>query len=201
MLGVVKASSYNAILVLGTGIRQDGSLPPTSVSSVDKAVQLYRSGVASRIIMSGRWSYNLPFTPPLTEAQAMKRYAAAQSVPEADILVEDESVTTVSNLCLVKQHYLEPHDWKRIILIGIRPHAPRTLYNAQRVLGPDYACDLQLADFQYAPERLAELEVVEQGKLQDAIKFHQNLLAGDHRAIYDAAMADLQEHYINKSTA
>ena len=187
---------YDCILALGTGIGQDGSLPDSFISAVNKAVELYKAGQAARFIFSGRWSYQSPFTPPLTEAQAMKLYAIKQGIPPEDILIEDESVTTVSNLCLAKKKFLEKHSWKKILLIGIEPHAPRTLYNARRVLGTSYTCDLQLADFRYAPAHLEELKALEKGKLQDAIDFYKSLSVGDHEAIYNAAMADLKQNYM-----
>lgn len=188
-MGLVK--KFDAIVVLGTGIREDGSLPPSSQATVRKAVALLRSGVAPRIIMSGKWAYTISYKPPLTEATAMKRQAIVEGV------AEDQSETTVSNLCLVKKHYLEPHKWKTIVLISVYPQSRRAFYNFEHVMGPGYTTALMLADFTYPIEKLREIEKAEDGKMREATHFLSSIPAGDHEEIYRLAMKDLRENYKN----
>lgn len=129
---------YDIILVLGIGIREDGSLPESAKSLVRKSVELAQKNVAPKVAFSGRWSYSLSYTPPLTEAEAMSRYAASLGLSEDAVLIENESITTVSNLCLLKDKYLEPNNLRKVLLVTLQPLAKRALFNAEMVLGPHH---------------------------------------------------------------
>jgi len=190
------SSAYDAVLVLGSGIREGGSLPESSMAMVKKAVELVKSGCASYVIFSGRWSYALPHTPPVTEAKAMANYASSLGLPKEAILTEDESFTTVSNTCLVKKNILEKRNWKRIILISLYPQDKRAEYNLKRVLGRGYQSKTILADFQYPPEKLAALIETEKIKIREARAFHKGIKAGDHEKIFILSTKDLKENYI-----
>lgn len=187
---------YNIILVLGTGIRADGSLPESAKALVEKAVSLCNKGVAPKIIFSGRWSYTLTYTPPTTEAEAMAQYAQSLGIPSEAIHIENESITTVSNLCLLKEQYLEPHAYRRILLVNLEPLSERAQCNVAMVFGPSYTVDVTYTPFSYPPEKLAHLLEQEKIKLAQAKQFHSNNKAGDHKAIYKAAMKDLEENYL-----
>jgi hypothetical protein len=190
--------TYDVILVLGVGIREDGSLPDSAKAFVEKAVELWKQSVAPRVIFSGRWSYTLKFTPPATEAEAMAAYAQTLGLPKTAIHIENEPITTVTNLCLVKKHYLEPHNYRRILLVTIEILSERTLFNATMVFGLDYTIDVTYADFSYAADQQALLIEQEKLKLAQAKQFHSRNQAGDHQAIYKAAMDDLEQNYLPK---
>lgn len=187
---------YDTILVLGSGIRPDGSLPDSAKALVKKAVELYEQGLAPRVIFSGRWSYTLSHTPPITEAEAMANYAKELGLPEQAIHLEDESITTITNLCLLKEYYLEPHLYKRILLVSLDLLVQRTLFNAHMVFDSSYTIDVKSPNFSYPPEKQKSLIEQEKKKLVQAQLFHKHNQPGNHRAIYQAAMKDLEENYL-----
>lgn len=192
-------SQYDTGIVLGTGIKEDGSLPESAKKNILKIIELYQSGIIPRVIFSGKWAWNLKYTPPCTEADSMKKYAVDLGFPEDKILQDQESVTTVSNLCNVKKNILLPQNFNQVLLVV--PHEvliPRYQYNVQMVFGSEIKFDIISSGMEYSAETLQRLTDTEPGKLEDAKKFYGSLNPGDHETIYRKAMADLQDNYINK---
>lgn len=186
---------YDTLLVLGLGIRPDGSLPDSAKALVEKTADLYKQQVARTIIFSGRWSYRLNYTPPTTEAEAMAHHAETLGIPTGAILIENESNTTISNLCLLKTDFCEPRHFHRILLVTLEPLAQRALFNAEMVFGSDYRLNTAFADYTYSPEKLAQLKEQETIKLAQAQQFHSHNKRGDHLGIHQAAITDLAENY------
>lgn len=188
--------TYDVVLIFGSGIKEDGSLPASSISCVEKVISLYKDNHSLKLITCGKWAYDLPFTPPLTEAAALRMKAIELGFPRENIFTEDMSITTISNACLAKEEFLERFGWNHVLLVSVYPQSKRAQFNLERVLGPEYTCKLVLADFNYPKEKEQALEAIEQQKLIDAQNFLNPLPLGDHKAIFNAAMADLQQHYI-----
>lgn len=187
---------YDVVLVLGSGIKEDGSIPESAKIRTQKAVEAVKGGEAGRIIFSGRWTYHLSFTPPMTEAEAMAKYAKSLGLDESKIILEKNSVSTVSNFCEVKQ-ILNQYGWTKALLIMNRPYAERAMLNMRKVFGSKYKCDVALTDFRFPPEKEAELEKLEEQKYKVAARFLGQFADGDDEAIYQAATKELEESYIN----
>lgn len=191
--------NYDVAIVLGTGIKQDGTLPDSCLSNLKTAIKLYKDKTVSKLIFSGRWAWNCKFTPPFTEAQAMKQIAIARNVPEVDIYIEDKSSTTVSNLCNIKENILIPNNLKNVILVCISDIIKdRNEYNLKMVLGPDYNYQIIMSDSVYSPEKYNELKIIEADKLIDCKNFYIDITPGDHQTILQKSEEDLQKNYINK---
>lgn len=186
---------YDAILIFGSGINEDGSLPDSSVACVQKAIELHKNNPDLKLITCGKWAHQLTYTPPCSEAEALRRKAVELGFPAKHVYVEDKSVTTVSNACLAKVEYLEKHHLRRVALISVHPQAIRAFYNLKYVLGTHYMCVLISADFTYPPDKKQELEAAEREKQLEAQAFLNPLPLGDHAAIFNAAMADLKANY------
>ncbi|HEY1074495.1 MAG TPA: YdcF family protein [Patescibacteria group bacterium] len=101
---------YDVALVLGSGIKPDGAIPESAKIRTQKAADLLTDGAVGHIIFSGKWTYGLAYTPPLTEAEAMAQYGKSLGLEASQYIIEKESVTTVSNFCnikrLMKEHSL-----------------------------------------------------------------------------------------------
>lgn len=103
----------DAVIVLGAAAwgRQPS---PVFRERINHAISLYQKGKAKKIIFTGGlYSPNSPESAHrLTEAEVAKRYAQNKfSVPEHDILLDNESNNTFDNLqnsrALMRQHHLE----------------------------------------------------------------------------------------------
>lgn len=153
----------NVIIVLGRGIKEDGSLPPDPRSRVEKAVELYQQGVAPIIIMSGAWTYHFAIQPKWSEATAMKKYAIELGVPAAAIIEESKSMDTIGNVYFTKKQIAErakksEHGGlKHITVVASDEHMPRIRYLFEKIYGPTYRFDFVVSkrvidDAAYAKE-------------------------------------------------
>lgn len=185
------------VIVLGSGIKEDGTLPESSIRNVSKAVSILQSGDSNYIAFCGKWAWNYKYTPPLTEAEAMRDLAISMGVSPNKIYIEKESVTTVSNLCMAKQKILIPNNLKKITLIVINDiFKKRNEYNLKMVLGPNYEYEIVSSQL---PNSIPPItQELENQKLKDCISFYQGITPGDDEAIYKLSQEDLYHNYINK---
>ena len=79
------SGSADMAVVLGNRVDADGSLSPVLQGRVDRALDLYRQGKVTRIMVSGGMGLQAGHYP---EGKAMKEYLAAHGVP-ADRIIED----------------------------------------------------------------------------------------------------------------
>lgn len=189
---------FDAILVLGRGTRRNGALPSSMRASVDKAVELYNSGISDHIIFCGKWSYQIDYIPKKTEAHLMADYAKSLGLPEKAIFIEDESVVTTLNICYAKQKYLVHNNWKKILVISIFPLQDRMAYNLKMILGKEYTFEFEEIEYRFSPEKEAELIISEKNKLKDVVPiFFKNIIPGDDKKIALKAIREIKK--INRS--
>lgn len=131
--------TMDAIIVLGGGIRIDGTLTPVSKSRVTTAVILFKKGLAPRILMSG-WRTFLSLAPTVkSEAMLLKEEAVAQGVPAECVFVEQESVDTITNAVFLFRRFLRPREWRSVAVVTSDFHVRRCKFIFQKVLGRGYA--------------------------------------------------------------
>src|SRR3989339_425536 len=184
---------HDVAIVLGTGIRQDGVLPDSCISNVKTAIKLYQNHEIKKLIFSGKWAWNCKYTPPITEAEAMRQIAITSSVPTTDIFIDNQGITTGSNLCMVKERILIPNDYKKVVLVCISDVIQQRMeLNLKMILGPDFFYDILTAQSFYTPEKYQELGASEARKLAEAQKFFENITPGDHQTIYRLGLADIE---------
>lgn len=85
---------YDALIVAGCRVMPDGRPSPALARRVRRAAALYHEGYAPRIVLTG--GVGQP-PPPLTEAEASARLCVALGVPEAALVREGRSRTTLEN--------------------------------------------------------------------------------------------------------
>jgi vancomycin permeability regulator SanA len=107
-------------VVLGNTVQPDGQPSPRLKARLDKAVQLYRQGLFSNIIVSGGVGIE-----GFDEAVVMKRYLIAQVVPDDHIFVDSDGRTTY----LTAKHsarLMKEKRWTSALVISQYFHIPRT---------------------------------------------------------------------------
>ena len=92
------------LIVLGCGIRKDGTLTPILKGRVDAAIRFERAQFAA----AGRHAKFVPSggqgsDEVISESEAMKRYLLEQGYPEEQIIKEDKSVNTDQNICFSRE--------------------------------------------------------------------------------------------------
>ena len=111
------------IVVLGCGVRADGSLSPMLRDRLITAIGLYKSGVAPKLLMSGDHaddSYN--------EVGAMKKFAVENGVPSEDVFMDHAGFSTYETVYRAKEIFKA----KKIVIVTQEYHMYRALYIAER---------------------------------------------------------------------
>lgn len=101
---------------------------------MSKAVELYVQGRSSTILMSGgkKTDHN---SRSVSEASMMKTFAVDFGVPEKNILIEEESLSTKENM--IYSSVLLDNHFKKILLVTTRFHMRRAYLMACRYF-PDW---------------------------------------------------------------
>ena len=114
----------DAILVLGAGIKKDGSPSDMLADRIKVGVSLYEAGASDVLLMSGdgaRKGYD--------ETATMKRVAVEAGVPESDVVCDTLGLSTYESILRARDEY----GAKRIVVVTQEYHLYRALYIADRL--------------------------------------------------------------------
>jgi uncharacterized SAM-binding protein YcdF (DUF218 family) len=128
----------DAIVVLGGTVLEDGSLAPWVAARVERALEAFAGGVATRVIFTGRTGVYGPSQPRVTEASAMAAYAQQRGLPPAAVLLEEHARDTLGNAFFVRRDLLQPNGWRSIRVVTNDFHLSRSAWVFRKVLGPRY---------------------------------------------------------------
>lgn len=129
---------YAAILLLGGGMEPalpDNQGPANAHEAFDRviyAAQLYRQGLAPRIIASGGTGLRDRYPQAETEAQAMKAALILMGVPAQAILTEDQSLNTRQNMALTAEVLATNHILGKLAVVTSATHMPRAIATAHK---------------------------------------------------------------------
>ena len=124
---ISSVSDADCILVLGAGIRADGSPSPMLQDRLTTGIELYQNNAAPKLLMSGdhgRKKYN--------EVQTMKDIALDQGVPSEDVFMDHAGFSTYDSLYRARDVFQA----RKVIIVTQKYHLYRALYIA-RSLGLD----------------------------------------------------------------
>lgn len=108
----------DCILILGAGVWGD-SPSPMLKDRLEKGIELYKSGVAPKIIMSGdhgREDYD--------EVNLMKEYAIERGVPSEDIFMDHAGFSTYDSMYRAKEIF----QVNKMVIVTQKFHLYRALY-------------------------------------------------------------------------
>ena len=109
-------------VVLGAGLRPDGTPTGVLARRVEAAVDLYRTGLVDRVVMSGAVDGNGD------QPRAMAIYAQVRGIPLEIIELDEDGVDTAGTCrTLARLHHDVP-----VVLVTQRFHARRTAYLAAK---------------------------------------------------------------------
>ncbi len=118
------AIDADCILILGAGVRDDGTPSNMLEDRLKVGIELYNSGAAPKILLSGdnsRDDYNEPET--------MKRYCVENGVPEEDIVLDYAGFSTYESLFRARDVFCT----ENIIIVTQKYHLYRALYVAEKL--------------------------------------------------------------------
>lgn len=115
-------ASYDCILVLGCGIRSNGTPSLMLQERLDAAYHLYQNKISEFILVSGdngKVDYN--------EVAVMKAYLVDKGVPDAAIYMDHAGFSTYESIYRAKEIFLAD----RIVVVTQKYHLARALYVAK----------------------------------------------------------------------
>lgn len=109
----------DAILILGCEVKPDGSLSLMLKDRLDKGIELYKNGVAQKVIVSGdnrEEHYD--------ETTAMKQYLIENDVPSEYIYMDDIGLSTYDSMYRAKNVF----QVKKCVVVTQEYHLYRAIY-------------------------------------------------------------------------
>lgn len=126
---IIRGNDYSeikdidCIIVLGAGVW--GSEPsPMLEDRLLEAIDLYKSGVSSKIIMSGDHASEY-----YDEVNVMKKFAIEKGVPSEDIFMDHAGLSSYDSIYRAKEVF----EVKKVIVVTQEYHLYRALYIANRL--------------------------------------------------------------------
>lgn len=145
----------DAIIVLGAGVRPDGTPSDILVDRLQTSVEVFNEGINDKFILSGdhgRDGYN--------EVRAMKDYVMKnEGVNEKDVFMDHAGFSTYDTMYRAKEIF----DVKKAIIVTNEYHLPRSIYVARKLGIEAYGVksdirQYQLMDRYTKREKLAQLK-------------------------------------------
>ena len=119
-----EATDADCILVLGCGVREDGSPSLMLRDRLEKGIELYEAGTAPKLLMSGdhgRKNYD--------EVNLMKGYAMEKGVPSEDIFMDHAGFSTYDSMYRARDIFCA----EKVIVVSQEYHLYRALYLAEKL--------------------------------------------------------------------
>lgn len=118
------ADQYDCILVLGAGVKDNGTPSDMLTDRLLTGIALYESGVAPKLLMSGDHG-----TVGYDEVNTMKAFAIERGVPTEDIFMDHAGFSTYESLYRAKAVF----GVKRLIIVTQEYHLSRALFIAEKL--------------------------------------------------------------------
>lgn len=117
--------SYDCAIILGAKVKSDGTPSDMLRDRLDTGIALYKNGTVKKLLMSGDGEEPEKYD----EVSAMKAYAVAAGVPEADILTDGYGLSTYDSMWRAKKLY----GVKNAVIVTQKYHLHRALYIARKL--------------------------------------------------------------------
>lgn len=121
---VADVPSQPIAIVFGAGVWEDGTPTPMLADRVQAAVDLYKAGRISKILMTGDNS-----SPDYNEVKVMQEYAAAQGIPVEDITLDYAGFSTYESCYRAKAVF----GIAQAVLVTQNFHLPRAVYTCRQL--------------------------------------------------------------------
>ncbi len=114
----------DCILVLGAGVRDDGTPSDMLADRLKTGIALYEIGAAPKLLMTGDHGQK-----EYDEVNVMKAYAMDAGVPSEDVFMDHAGFSTYESLYRARDVFQAD----RVIIVTQEYHLPRAIYIAHRL--------------------------------------------------------------------
>lgn len=130
--------NVDVIIILGQGVNPDGTVPEHVQHEIIYALDLCKKQNIPAIIFSGNyWGLKKHSTTQPSEAEAMKKFTESQQPKNIQLIIEDTSQDTISNMVFSKA-IIDKHNWRNVLIFSVTPHLFRVKYIVDRIFGDKY---------------------------------------------------------------
>lgn len=140
--------TYDAIVVLGAGLKADGTPSNMLKDRLNGAIEIYKKGVAPKIIVSGDCSGEY-----YDEVSAMRKYCIDNGVPEGDIIRDDNGFSTYETM----DNVVRRMGYKKIMVVTQKYHIYRSVYIARRMGANADGFSTDTLDYIFLAQRYREI--------------------------------------------
>ncbi len=119
-----KLENIDCILVLGCGVREDGSPSAMLEDRLKRSVELYGLGASTKLLMSGDHG-----TEGYDEVATMKRFAIDAGIASKNVFMDHAGFSTYESIYRAKEIFQA----RRVIIVTQGYHLYRALYIADRL--------------------------------------------------------------------
>lgn len=112
----------DCLLILGAGLKPDGTPNKMLQERLDKGIELYKNGIGEKMLLSGdngQAEYD--------EVNAMKTYVIGKGIPLEAIFLDHAGFSTYESVYRARDIFLV----RKLIIITQKYHLPRALYIAK----------------------------------------------------------------------
>lgn len=114
----------DCIIVLGCGVKENGNPSDMLADRLKRGVELYKQGVAPKIIMSGDHGTEI-----YDEVNTMKQIAVSMGVPSGDVFMDHAGFSTYESLYRAKEIFKAD----KVIVVTQDYHLYRALYIGEKL--------------------------------------------------------------------
>lgn len=139
---------YDAIVVLGAGLKADGTPSNMLKDRLNGAIEIYKKGVAPKIIVSGDCSGEY-----YDEVSAMQKYCIDNGVSEVDIIRDDNGFSTYETM----NNVIKQMGIRKIMVVTQKYHIYRSVYIARRMGADADGFSTDSLDYIFLAQRYREL--------------------------------------------
>ena len=118
------SGEYDCILVLGAGVRADGSPTPMLDDRLMTAIEAYKEGKSAVLFVSGDSEYE-----DYRETDTMKTVLLENGIPEENIICDGYGLSTYESMWRIKNVY----GYEKVLVVTQRYHLHRALYIADKM--------------------------------------------------------------------
>ena len=164
---IPRKRDFDYVIIHGAGLLQGNRVSKLLSDRLDKAAEVYRQDpTPPKLIPSGGQGADET----VSEAEAMTKYLISQGIPEADILPENRSTTTLENLRFSKQILDQLEGRKYTALVTSNYHVYRALRYCREIGLTCTGIGSQVA-FYYWPSALIREYIAIHAEKKHAILF------------------------------
>jgi len=125
--GRVDTGPADVIIVLGSAVWPNEQPSPSLRARTERAIELYRHGHASHLILSGGLGRHPP-----EEAEVMRRLAVEAGIPD-EVLVLDEEARSTRESLVRGREIMQQGGWDTAIIVSDPFHIKRSLLIAEDI--------------------------------------------------------------------